>query len=73
MPGVQVGAGFRDQHALAQSCHAASMAADNRESDSLEHHSGSGDQHSMCRQPAHDSASPSIKAEATEGAGETGQ
>ena len=56
-----------------QSCHAASIAADNRESDSLEHQSGSGDQHSMCRQLAHGSAYPSIKVEAAEGAGETGK
>lgn len=70
---LQIGSGYGDQHTSMQSCHVASMAADNRESDSLEHQSGSGDQHSMCRQLAHDSAYPSIKVEAAEGAGETGK
>lgn len=71
---LQVGGAFGDHQGQAQPCGAMSMAADNRESDNSEHQSGSGDQHSMCRQAAHDAAaSPSIKVEATEGAGETGK
>ena len=60
---------FGDVRAQAQP---GSMLADNRESDNSEHQSGSGDQHSMCQQGAPDSASPSIKVESAEGAGETG-
>jgi len=70
---MQIGSAFGNQRGQEQPCRAASMAADNRESDNSEHQSGSGDQHSMCRQPAHESTSLSIKVEATEGAGETGE
>lgn len=60
---------FGDHRAQAQP---RNRAADNRESDNSEHQSGSGDQHSMCQQGAPESASPSIKVESAEGAGETG-
>lgn len=70
---VQMGSAFGDHQVQAPPCHGASMAGDNRESDNSEHQSGSGEEHSMCRQPAQDSASPSVKVESAEGAGETGE
>ena len=66
---LQMESAFGDLRTQAQP---GSMAADNRDSDNSEHQSGSDDQHSMCRQGAPDSASPSTKAETAEGAGETG-
>ncbi len=54
-----------------QHCHGTSIAGEHRESDNSEHQSG--EEHSMCRHPAQDSASHSIKVESAEGAGETGE
>ena len=70
---VQMGSAFGDHQVQAPACHGASMAGDNRESDNSEHQSRSGEEHSMCRQPAQDSTSPSVKVESAEGAGETGE
>ena len=70
---VQMESAFGDHQVQAPPCHGASMAGDNRESENSEHQSRSGEEHSMCRQPAQDSTSPSVKVESAEGAGETGE